>query len=247
LHVPLFEHARGGSVLTGVGGDEPFVAWRWRALADQRSGRARRSARVTLDRVYSRAPVGLRARRNARRHTPDSAAWLSPGAVAAVRRLDARETAEDPARFDEHVVWRLRTRHLALGLQGLEQLAADAGARVISPLADPAFVAALATAGGRDGFGIRQAAYAATLPGLLPNALRTRRDKATFDQAFWTLTARRFAESWDGRGLDERLIDPQRLRAVWRGAPGASPALLIQAAAVAAMADTPGTAPRAPA
>ncbi len=66
---------------------------------------------------------------------------------------------------------------------------------------------------------------------LLPHAVIARTDKATFEGAFWTQHARRFAERWNGDGLDAELVDPDELRRSWlseRPDPNSS-ALLQQA------------------
>ena len=51
---------------------------------------------------------------------------------------------------------------------------------------------------------------------LLPPDVLGRRHKATFNDAFFTARARRFAEAWSGGGLDESVVDPDAARAAWR-------------------------------
>jgi hypothetical protein len=201
LHAPLVEAARGGTLLTGVGGDELLGRWRWRALADARAGRRRRTA--------------------------VEAPWLRPDARAEVERADADEDAREPYRWDERVAWQARRRRLALSVAALDALATTAA--VAHPLLDPGFLGALARAGGRDGFGDRRTILATVLAPVFPQALRDRDRKALFDEVFWTGKARAFAAEWDGRGVDTSLVDADVLRAQWQSdAPDPATALLLQ-------------------
>lgn len=50
---------------------------------------------------------------------------------------------------------------------------------------------------------------------LLPDSILSRESKASFNQARWTDREIQFAQSWSGRGLDTRLIEPEALRAAW--------------------------------
>jgi asparagine synthase (glutamine-hydrolysing) len=97
----------------------------------------------------------------------------------------------------------------------LAVLAEDAGARVLSPLVAPAFLGALATYGGRHGLGDRTATLRAVFAGLLPDDVLARSDKATFGSAFFGPATRRFAEEWDGAGIDAALVDAEALRRTW--------------------------------
>jgi asparagine synthase (glutamine-hydrolysing) len=37
-----------------------------------------------------------------------------------------------------------------------------------------------------------------------------------FGLAFWKRESREFAAGWDGSGVDQAVVDPERLREVWR-------------------------------
>ena len=50
---------------------------------------------------------------------------------------------------------------------------------------------------------------------VLPPRLLERTTKAVFDELHGGREVRSFAETWDGRGLDERLVDPDALREQW--------------------------------
>jgi hypothetical protein len=233
LHLPLLEHARGGSLLTGVGGDEIFGRWRGRALADARARRRPTCGRDALRGMLAAAPASLRARRIARRDGLGALPWVRAPLEQDVRRAEALERAADPLRWDRRVAWQASRRRLALTLRSLELLAKDAGAAVSSPLLDGELLRALALAGGRDGFGDRRATFAATLPGLLPQALRERRGKATFGGVLLGTCTRRFVTRWDGDGVDPEVVDIDALAAEWRRPqPSLLTALLMQQAAL---------------
>ncbi len=50
---------------------------------------------------------------------------------------------------------------------------------------------------------------------LLPREVLYRSTKAHFTGLSWGPRARGFAVSWDGSGVDHRLVDPDKLRAEW--------------------------------
>jgi asparagine synthase (glutamine-hydrolysing) len=58
-----------------------------------------------------------------------------------------------------------------------------------------------------------------------------RRDKAAFNCSRFGPVSREFARTWDGRGVDEGLVDPEALRAAWLSeVPPPATALLLQQA-----------------
>jgi asparagine synthase (glutamine-hydrolysing) len=234
LHRPLLEHARGGSLLTGVGGDEIFGRWRGRALADARARRRPACGRDALRGILAATPPSLRARRIARRDGLGPLPWVRAPLEQQVRCAEALERAAEPLRWDRRVPWQATRRRLALTLRSLDLLAADAGAAVSSPLLDADVLRAVARAGGRDGFGDRRATFEATLAAVLPRALRERRTKATFGGVFLGAISRRFASSWNGLGVDAEIVDLDALAGSWRRPqPPMLTALLLQQAALA--------------
>jgi asparagine synthase (glutamine-hydrolysing) len=50
---------------------------------------------------------------------------------------------------------------------------------------------------------------------LLPPALLGRSTKARFDEVFWREPSRALVAAWDGEGVDEDIVDVDRLRAEW--------------------------------
>jgi len=103
--------------------------------------------------------------------------------------------------------------------------------RLIHPLMDPTFVAAVAQAGGVWGWGDRTTTLRTLFGGLLPDSLLARESKADFTRAYWGNDTRDFISTWDGSGLPDVLVDVRALREVWAAEiPDARTGLLLQAA-----------------
>jgi hypothetical protein len=108
-----------------------------------------------------------------------------------------------------------RQRPLVLTRYGLDLLAADEGMRIVSPLLDLGFLAALGRFLGRRGVGGRTAVMRALFSEVLPEKVLTRDTKATFGDAFCGPFTRALTAGWDGAGLDPELVDPDALRDFW--------------------------------
>ncbi len=229
FHVPVLARAAGGSLLTGIDGDGLFGGWRWqRARSAQlhRSRRPRDGVRIAL--ALAPAPVraaGLFGR------TPMYSEWLRPAARWRLRWILAQLAASEPNRWSERVNWYARQRHLKLGVASLEVLARDHDVQVVHPLLDRVFLAAVAAAGGRAGYGSRRAAMRKLFSDVLPSALFERRTKGEFGAAMWRESALAFARRWDASGLDAELIDVDALKSTWQeDNPPLAAATLLQAA-----------------
>jgi asparagine synthase (glutamine-hydrolysing) len=213
VHVPVFERARGGSVLTGFGGDELFAPSRWDRVAMIAAGRTRPTARDLRLVALALAPRPIRAL--ALRHRcPLRLPWLSLEGRTALARRWGLEAASEPRTTARRAPWRLRLRSLRTAYASLGSLAAARDVAVVHPLADPALVAAVARVpadGGRD----RGERLRALLGDLLPARLYTRRTKASFNTAFWGEDERVLAASWSGEGVDLSLVDVDAVRATW--------------------------------
>lgn len=234
FHVPVFAHAAGGSVLTGLDGDGLFRGWRWHrarsVLAHREAAEPRDALRIAL----ASAPAPLRTATIFARHR-DQRSWLRPASRWRLRAMLAAEAGTEPSRWDARVHWYARRRYLRLGVHSLELLARAHDVQVVHPLLDPRFLASLAARGGRAGYGTRTQAMTTLLGDLLPGELFARRTKGEFGRALWGEEARGFASSWDGRGLDLDLIDPEALAQAWEVEnPPLAAATLVQAAWLAA-------------
>jgi hypothetical protein len=229
FHVPLLERTGGGTLLTGVGGDQVLGPGRWRQAARVLAERRRPTPREVAHVALASAPPAVRLRLDPQRTRLDFP-WLRPAARRQAAARFAADRAREPLRWDARVRWQPRRGDLAVQISGLQELAADAGTRALLPLVDPGFIAAVARAGGRRGFTTRLAAVAALLGEIVPNAILERRTKAVFGEGFWRSPARTLAREWDGDGVDPSLVDIPALRSIWRARelPPFRTALLIQ-------------------
>jgi asparagine synthase (glutamine-hydrolysing) len=207
----LVPHARGGTFVTGVGGDELLEPVGHRA-AQLLSGRARPRRGDVRVLAAAVAPRALRIARGRRRITP--LPWLTPEAASAYARARAREALE-PVWWGKSVVdkwWRSRER---LALRASIAAACGEEVAVEHPFMDRDLLSAVAGAVWRVGFPTRAAAMDLLFGDVLPPAVRERSDKAAFFAPFINAYSRDFIARWDGTGVDETLVDVGALRACW--------------------------------
>jgi Asparagine synthase len=189
LHAPLLEQAAGGSLLTGVGGDQVLGGW-----------------------PRTRRPWALR-RPGSDRPFP----WLWPPVARRVNRslyLEGRAMPHAPA---ARIPWQARRRRVTMTCDSLAGLAGAAGARIYHPLLDPAFTRALANWVRMAGRHARRAQVVAEIfGGAVPRECVQPRHKAIFTEVFWSRHSRSLSASFDGTGVDRALVDPDGLRNEWR-------------------------------
>jgi asparagine synthetase B (glutamine-hydrolysing) len=214
FHAPIFEAAAGGAVLTGVGGDEAFAPSSWaRAFAVLR-GQARPGPRNLLHVAFALAPQAVK-RAAIRRWLPEICPWLRPDARRRIERFVAAEAASEPLR------WRTRYRELAdsgymeVSLGSLGVLASGHRVTLAHPFHDTRFLAALAALPRERRPESRTEAMRMLVGDLLPEPVLSRSTKARFDDVFWTEHARALVADWNGEGIDEEIVDVDRLRAEW--------------------------------
>jgi asparagine synthase (glutamine-hydrolysing) len=227
LHLPLLEAARGGSLLTGIGGDELFDSRvsRVRALL---AGRVKPVPRDLLRLGLALGPERLR-RAVARRRCPLSLRWLRPAAQHELVRAWAAESAQQPHRLAARADWLPRLRSLRLCARSLETMAAAEDVLLAHPLEEPSLAASV--------FLTPELAYAdragrlrAILGDLLPDEVYLRSTKAAVNRALWGPHARELVGDWTGEGVDGELVDADALRSVWADdAPDGRSFLLLQA------------------
>ena len=229
MHVPLLREAAGGSVLTGIGGDE---------LLGTRAGRillvAHRRAKPKWRDVRAAALAATPRAIRARVHRPRpqfERAWLTPAGARAVDRAVARDLAVWPQHWDAAVRHWYRTRSYAGLASTLPAIAGDHDVEIVSPFLDATVLAEASGDGGRLGFPNRTVAMRHLVGDLLPDDVLGRRTKASFSGAMWGDATRRFAEAWDGHGVDPQMVDRTALRAEWLSAvPNFTTALLLHQA-----------------
>lgn len=214
VNLPLIRLAAGGSFVSGEGGDEAFGLWEyepaWTALRRHRLPRWSELRGLAL----GCAPRTVRRRRWAG-HLPLFETWLRPDARRQLVLAVADEYAGEPLRWDRYQAFSRRSRAREHTEETLEQLCSIHGARFAAPFLHRPFLAALAAWGGPFGKGDRTAVMTTLFADVLPGPVMARTSKATFGGVFWGPSSRRFAEAWDGSGLDGALVDADALRRAW--------------------------------
>ena len=209
FHIPLLRAASGGSLLTGIGGDEIFGGRARAAGVVARTTKPEPRDLLRVGLAVSPQPLrGMVLRRRDRTTLP----WLTARGNRELSVAWARFAASEPLRWGAYLRWCSRLRYLRLGMRALNLLAADEGAVVGHPFMDGRFLGALSASGGAAD---RQTAMTELFGELLPPAVLTRETKASFDRAFFARHSREFAAGWDGTGADERYVDVARLRSDW--------------------------------
>ncbi len=214
-HGVMFEHLRGGSLLTGEGGDAVLGSHRITPLRVLM--RRKRPDRALIKYTATAALPRAVRQRSAQRmlRTSVQGRWLRPAAFERHVRLAAADYTGQPLRFDSATRAITRQRTFATIVHNHSAAAAEYGIRASDPLLDDRFVSALARAGGATGFPGRTAAMQALFSDVLPQAVLRRATKASFNHAHSGAATREFARTWDGCGVDEELVDVERLRSVW--------------------------------
>jgi asparagine synthase (glutamine-hydrolysing) len=220
FHVPVFEHAAGGTVVTGFGGDELAL-----------SSSSARAERVLARRLHpgwtdvlrvglALSPRPVRTAVHWHRARADLAD--RPWVTTRGRRLLSRQLAiadgQIPLGWEavlRRIVW--RSRYFTVCTGSLAALGAAVDVAVVHPFVDPQVLDALARAGGFAGLGNRTALTDRLFGDVLPAEVVRRQSKASFTDPLWTATAREFAATWSGGGIDTTLVDADALRRVWAG------------------------------
>jgi asparagine synthetase B (glutamine-hydrolysing) len=222
-HMTLAELVRGGTLLTGAGGDEvfggradPFFRW-------FRHKRPNPKDLVSLG--QSKLPG---AARRVGLELLDGHHWILPS----VRSDLAKELGADhltyPGRYSAALRRWVRDRYYIAIRQSLDAASAVAGASIVAPFFDRRFMAAWASRNGAAGPANRTAAMESLFGDLLPVSILTRTSKAEFSAAFHQIDGRFLAE-WDGEGVPLELVDVEALRREWSlPTPHFSTSLMLQ-------------------
>ena len=217
FHLPMLEQAAGGTLFTGIGGDEMWAA------SHRRRERPRR-------RALALAPRAVQGRVLAR-NRPIDYPWLRPEAIREAKRAAGEHSASEPWTLVRRMRWYRGQPSMAIGTRALELIAADAGATIEHPLLDARLWGAVAATAPRGGFRDRETALAAVAGHALPPETVSRRTKASFDAVFFHEHSRTFVREWEGEGVPPAVVDAEALRAHWHGeSPDAHSYTLLQAA-----------------
>lgn len=217
FHLPVIDSVAGGSVLTGVGGDEVLLPSDWVRVNRLRAGSIGVRPLDPIRLLIASGPLTLRSRWYRRRLHALDMPWLTEQAQRTLLRDIARQWASQPVPWDRwlrEAWWPDRGR--IVGAASLTALAAAGDVRLVQPLEDAGFLSALAHDKGAEGFHGRTQAMRELVGDLLPREVTGRRSKGWFDTAFLTPATREIAASWDGSGVDEDVVDVRALTAMWR-------------------------------
>jgi len=224
FHQPIIERAAGGSVVTGFGGDElallSATARAERILTAWRRPRRRLHGRDLLVAGLALAPVAVRRTVHGRRRRRELAdqPWLTPEGRRQVAQATSRADASIPLGWEAVVrTWIWRDRYFHVCIASFDALGADHGTTVVHPFVDERVLDALAADGGFAGLGDRTTLMNRLFADVLPAEVVARPTKASFTDPLWTQTARHFAASWSGAGVDHDLVDADALRRHWAG------------------------------
>jgi asparagine synthase (glutamine-hydrolysing) len=234
FHAPIAEAAVGGSVLTGLGGDELMLPSTHRRVAMLLGRKTRPRWRDVPQVAKAIAPRPVRRLLHERDYRARPALpWLRADAQREVAQLFAREAVSQPINWDSWIRrywWHCRYRTTACG--SLDRVIVDAGAMLaVHPLCDPEFLARISTERGQLGFRNRTQAMEALFGDLLPQSILSRTSKSMFNTAMWEHHARSFDVQWDGTGVDDTIVDVAALRREWSSdRPDARSFLLAQQA-----------------
>ncbi len=212
----LLEVARGGSLLSGEGGDEVLGPRRSSVVRQLLAGAIPRSRGNVRHAVLSLAPRSIRINRLHRRFARELRAnWLTPDGQDAFLGALSIDAAAEPLDWRKAVRRHPHTRAVSVAMETLGILAEDVDVMRIDPLLNAGFLDAVCREGGRKGFVDRTAASRHLFGAVLPDSVLSRSTKARFNRAVFGEQSRAFVEQWDGTGVDTDLVDVQRLRDEW--------------------------------
>jgi asparagine synthase (glutamine-hydrolysing) len=223
FHLPIMEAARGGSVVTGFAGDElgisTTVSRPERMLVD-RSVQSPRDVAAIAYRLGPRPPRWPREFARAGRQIDEmNITWLTRRGRMALRSAFASDALLVPGweRILRDNLW--RSRYFQVCKRNFQVVADHYDVAMCHPFVEPLVIQALGRAGGFAGLRDREQILDLLAGDLLPPEVITRQSKAVFGNSLWTDTAKGFARGWSGRGLDERLVDPEAVRRAWTAEP----------------------------
>lgn len=226
--VPLIKAARGGSLLTGVGGDELLGETHWARAATVLAGRERPTLRDGRRIALAAAPRWVRRPVLAPRVDVDLP-WLRGEAIVAIREAWVTDSVDEPFRWEKRIRWNAGYRYLRVCETSLGLLAEEEHVTIVHPLHDHRFVDALSALPRTGRFFSRTEAMRMLFENLLPEEVLARQTKSSFDAAFFNRNCRAFAADWDGSGVDDALVDGEELRRIWHSpTPDARSFLLLQ-------------------
>ncbi|MCW2666870.1 MAG: asparagine synthase [Frankiales bacterium] len=226
MQVPLLEVATGGSLVTGIGGDEVLGSSGAMPTARVLAG-LQRPTRRELKHLAAGVLLPRTYRRTVLRRRIGSLPWLTPLARELVGRRGAACSIPEHSGWAAELANFARQRVFAHIRAALDTLSADHDVVVHNPFLDRDVLAALGAAGGRGGLGGRSAAMTRLFGDLLPEPVLTRSSKAFFDEAVDREPTLGFRQ---GEAIDHvrsHYVDRDALRALWSGPSSHYPTMLL--------------------
>ena len=210
---------RGGTHLTGEGGDEIFGERRCtilrRALDDPKYLTRRQHLKYAARTLGPRQSRTAAWRRFLSDQLNDALGYLRQEAREQLCQDLATHFSSEPFDLRRSLGWHLRRKLIVMQQETLTAFADEHDVAHVDPFLDPKFAAAFAGTARPLGFATRTDAMRALFSDILPDEIMTRTSKALFNRAFITDVSRSFARSWDGSGVDEEIVDVDVLRSSW--------------------------------
>lgn len=198
LHLPIIELARGGSLLTGFGGDQILSGWV-------------PPPRTAGSRLPDRARVRLRDLRG-----KNQLPWLRPEISRMMQRRRLGERRSQPTDLEQRMAWHRRRRDVLITGAQFGEIAADHEVHVVHPLLDSSFHRALAGWSLPPGQRGRAQAMRRIAEDTLPPEVWQFRRKATFLEVVVRSTTKDFIRGCSPDGEDTDWIDEVALQRMWQ-------------------------------
>jgi asparagine synthase (glutamine-hydrolysing) len=215
FHAPIFEALSGGTVMTGLGGDEMLAANSNHDLASMLRGR-RPPSRALMRQLIKRYILRDRVRDRIRSDHQGLFPWLVPEARHELIERIVEWLDKDYLWADKLLTsFTYRMRYLHKTEEDMARLGADYRVDVVHPYLDPGLVGAIAARMGRVGPGSRMELMESLYGDLLPPEVTQRTSKAVFDGVFWTPLAQETSQRLPVDLLPD-LIDGAALLEFWR-------------------------------
>lgn len=215
--LPLIR-ARGGTHMSGEGGDEIFGVRRATILR-----RILDNPKYLLDKQHLRhaalcfgpRPFRVAAWRYDLERRLSGIDFVKPEVSEQQRRDLAAHVTSEPFNLMRSMGWHLRRKMIVMFEEGQAAIAQEHDVQHLDPFLEPKLVAAYARMVKPFGLAGRTDAMRVLFADLLPDEVLTRTSKAIFNRGFLTDVGREFARSWQGQGVDTDIVDVDALRAAW--------------------------------
>lgn len=215
FHAPICQALGGGTLLTGLGGDEVLEPQGDHELAAMLAGKVVPN-QVLLRGLLKRYIFRDRRRAQVHRQYDPYFPWLLPEAKQELLDRLVDWMMDDPLSAGRSLTAStFRMRYLHRAVNDLARMAEDYEISMLHPFLDPVFVGAVAERAGWTGPGSRTEMLRSLFGDLLPERLVERTSKAQFDDVFWGPLAAETAPSLPVERFSKH-VDGPALRDFWR-------------------------------